>query len=333
MTHFRVFLGAPSVSDLKKHSAGSYTWKTIEHPSAEASQALLYPPATSEAASRRISLLYQNIIFDDCDEEALDQERVDKSAWPEGSQPLMNEQTTVITWPPTPVADTVDVPSFLRVSQSQSQSQLAMDQTQETTFVSYSDASSIARFPHFQISLHKVSSLASLYNQKIARGRKVNILLATLEVEGPDTVCVKKGPDAGKEVSVLKMILGDEDGSVCKLTAWRDVAEAWGALGVKRGDIIYLESAYRITLGIALRGPTLLHITDLAPTCEPGSSITLTASPYNKPTAEICFRTMPYTREDNRLRPDLRLGKSDAAVKKVAALAQWFERIAGLVVS
>ncbi|KAG2337242.1 hypothetical protein BDR05DRAFT_970458, partial [Suillus weaverae] len=187
-----------------------------------------------------------------------------------------------------------------------------MYQTQETTSVSYSDASSIARFPHFQISLHKVSSLASLYSENFARGRKVNILLATLEVEGPDTVLVKKGPDAGKEVSVLKMILGDEDGSLCKLTAWRDVADAWGALGVKRGDIIYLGN--------------------LAPTCEPGSSIALTASPYNKPTAEICFRTMPYTREDNRLRPDLRLGKSDAAVKKVAALAKWFERMAGLVV-
>ncbi|KAG1849271.1 hypothetical protein DFJ58DRAFT_452927 [Suillus subalutaceus] len=312
MTHFRVFLGAPSVSDLRKDAAGSYTWKTIEPPLVDASQALLYPPATLEAASRRISLLYQNIIFDDSDEEAFNHERVGQIAWPEGSQLSMNEQTTVITWPPTPVADTTGVPSFLRTSQSQSQP-ATMDQTQETTSVSYSDASSIARFPHFQISLHKVSSLASLYSEKLARGRKVNILLATLEVEGPDTVRVKKGLDAGKEVSVLKMILGDEDGSVCKLTAWRDVADAWGALGVKRGDIIYLEN--------------------LVPTCEPGSSIALTASPYNKPTAEICFRTMPYTREDNRLRPDLRLGKSDAAVKKVAALAQWFEQMAGLVVS
>ncbi|KAG1738299.1 hypothetical protein EDD22DRAFT_982322 [Suillus occidentalis] len=291
MTHFRVFLGAPSINDLKKDPAVSYTWKTVEPPSAAATQALVYPPATLEAASRRISI----------NEEASDEER-------EGSQHLMNgmllyveiEQTTVITWAATP-ADTTGVPSFLRTSQSQSQSEL-LEPTQETTC--YSDASSIARFPHFQISLHKVTSLASLYD---ARGRKVNVLLATLEVEGPDRVSVKKGPDAGKEVSVLRMILGDEDGSVCKLTAWREVADAWGALGVKRGDIIYLEH--------------------LAAT---GSSITLTASPYNKPTAEICYRTMPYTRDDNRLRPDLRLGNSDAAVKKVAALVKWFERMAGL---
>ncbi|KAG1725704.1 uncharacterized protein EDB91DRAFT_1265431 [Suillus paluster] len=309
MTHFRVFLGAPSVGDFKKDT-GSYTWKTVEPPSAEVSQALLYPPATLEAASRRISLFYQNIIFDDSNEEAFDQEPASRGAWPEGSQPMMKEETTVITWPPTPVANTTGAPSFLRTSQSQSL--VATYETQETTSVSYSDASSIARFPHFQISLHKVSSLASLYSENMTRGRKVNILLATLEVEGPDIVHVKKGPDAGKEVSVLKMILGDEDGSVCKLTAWRDVADAWGVLGVKRGDIIYLQN--------------------LTPSCEPGSSITFTASPYNKPTAEICFRTMPYTHEDNCLRPDLRLAQSDAAVKKVAALAQWFERMAGLVV-
>lgn len=39
---------------------------------------------------------------------------------------------------------------------------------------------------------------------------------------------------------------------------------------------------------------------------------------------------MPYTHEDNRLRPDLRLGESDAAVRKVAAVANWFEKMAGL---
>jgi len=87
MTHFRVFLGAPSISDLKKDPR-SYTWKTIEPPSAEVSQALVYPPATLEAASRRISLFYQNIIFDDSDEEVFDQEGVGQEARPEGSEPI-----------------------------------------------------------------------------------------------------------------------------------------------------------------------------------------------------------------------------------------------------
>jgi hypothetical protein len=41
-------------------------------------------------------------------------------------------------------------------------------------------------------------------------------------------VKIKNGADAGKEVAVLRMIVGDEDGRVAKLTAWRDVAELWG---------------------------------------------------------------------------------------------------------
>ncbi|KAG2753040.1 hypothetical protein P692DRAFT_20908528 [Suillus brevipes Sb2] len=41
MTHYRVFLGAPSISDLKKDPAATYTWKTVEPPSAAATQALI----------------------------------------------------------------------------------------------------------------------------------------------------------------------------------------------------------------------------------------------------------------------------------------------------
>ena len=44
----------------------------------------------------------------------------------------------------------------------------------------------------------------------------------------------------------------------------------------------------------------------------------------------ICFRTMPSTPSDARYRPDLRLGKSDAAVRKVSAVVAWFHDMAGL---
>jgi hypothetical protein len=78
--------------------------------------------------------------------------------------------------------------------------------------------------------------------------RKINVLLAALEVEGPDAIRIKKGVDAGKEVSLLKMVLGDEDGNICKLTAWREVAESWGgaklAPGAKRGDILLITSTF-----------------------------------------------------------------------------------------
>jgi len=81
---------------------------------------------------------------------------------------------------------------------------------------------------------------------KVKFTQKVNLLLAVLEVEGPDTIRIKKGADACQEVSILKVILGDEEGDVCKLTAWREVADNWGGngseVGMKRGDIVHIES-------------------------------------------------------------------------------------------
>ena len=63
---------------------------------------------------------------------------------------------------------------------------------------------------------------------------------------------------------------------------------------------------------------------------EPQTAVSLTASPYLMSKLDICYRTMPYTHEDKRLRPDLRLGSSDAGVRKVALVVKWFEGMAGL---
>ena len=68
-----------------------------------------------------------------------------------------------------------------------------------------------------------------------------------------------------------------------------------------------------------------------APTSE--SNIAgITASLNLHSRAEICYRTMPRTSvpADMQLRPDLRLGASDAAVRRVATVVSWFERMAGL---
>jgi len=142
----------------------------------------------------------------------------------------------------------------------------------------------------------------------------VNVLLAVLEVEGPDTIRIKKGPDAGSEISLLKLILGDEESAVCKLTAWRETAETWsgatGDISVKRGDVLFIENVMA--------------------TWDQTTSPTLSASPHLKSKVEVCYRTMPYTREDHLLRPDLRLGESDMAVRRVAAVVRWFEGMAGL---
>ena len=119
------------------------------------------------------------------------------------------------------------------------ETQLSAITTTTTSYV-YSDTSSIARFPDFQFSLGTLSELAS------AQG-KTCLLLAVLEVEGPDEVTVRRGPDAGHVVSVLRLIVGDEASTIRKLTAWREVAEAWGgatqdAVGIRNGDVVYFES-------------------------------------------------------------------------------------------
>jgi hypothetical protein len=66
MTQYRVFLGAPSRAEMRQ-SSGSYQWQTVSsEPLRPAS--VIFPPATLEAASRRISLIYQGVIFKEPDE-------------------------------------------------------------------------------------------------------------------------------------------------------------------------------------------------------------------------------------------------------------------------
>ncbi|KAJ8081552.1 hypothetical protein PM082_007397 [Marasmius tenuissimus] len=316
---FQVFLGAPTAKELRSTPTDSYgRWETFDssyshpHTQLQASTSISglspLPPATLEAASRRISRIYQNAIFQDVEDEEEGNDSMDVIE-DRASGYGVEGKTTVITWDET-VSHQVETSrlernisrSVIRTSYSESM------ETQETQSYDYSDTSSIARFPTFHFGLHSLTSLSTISASRGKGSTKVNMLLAVLEVEGPDTITLKKGADTGKEISIMKMILGDESGCVCKLTAWREIAEAWSS--TKRGDVILIQN--------------------VTATWEPAVSSTLTASPYLKSKLEICYRTMPYTREDTRLRPDLRLGATDAAVRKVGAVVQWFERMAGL---
>jgi hypothetical protein len=157
---------------------------------------------------------------------------------------VFSDKTTLMTWITTthPEGRSEAMNSLPLFA---STTRLSMQNNSETQDFSpagsYSEASSsIARFPDFQFSLSALSVLAS------ARG-KVCLLLSVLEVEGPDEVTVRRGPDTGRAVSVLRLIVGDEASTIRKLTAWREIAETWGgatrAEGVRRGDVVYFESA------------------------------------------------------------------------------------------
>lgn len=74
MAQYRVFLGAPSTTRLKQSAdkIETFQWQTISSNTSSSSTAptnIIFPPATLEAASRRISLIYQNIIFTDADDD------------------------------------------------------------------------------------------------------------------------------------------------------------------------------------------------------------------------------------------------------------------------
>ena len=146
-------------------------------------------------------------------------------------------------------------------SESQVSSDLresTMEETQETASHEYSDTSSIGRFPHFSFNLHTlrlVKALVEMAKSSRTKGSlKVNVLMAVLEVEGPDVVTIRKGQYAGNQTSILKMILGDGDGNILKLTAWRDVAETWGIgtdtqPSIRRGDIVLFQSVSSLSPG------------------------------------------------------------------------------------
>ncbi|KAI9061675.1 hypothetical protein FKP32DRAFT_1686963 [Trametes sanguinea] len=258
-TRYRVFYGAPSAQDLRKPYS-KMRWQTVTTSDAR-SGPLTLPPATLAAASRRISMMYENVIFGESQED--DEACVGDPAGG-NEEPHPEGQTTLITWAPTTQGPDETSRSraevtFLRpsVTISYFRSQKETQESQETDSFNESNASSIAQFPAFHFSLHALTPLDTLISQaQAARAKgmpkaslKVCVLAAVLEVDGPDTIRIKKGADAGKEVSLLKLILGDESGGICKLAAWREIAEDWAGLNpelsapsVKKGDIVLLET-------------------------------------------------------------------------------------------
>lgn len=68
---------APTATELASVNAEqAYKWQTVTSTMQSFKQPMRYtvPPATLEAASRRISKLYETIIFDDDDSELIDED-------------------------------------------------------------------------------------------------------------------------------------------------------------------------------------------------------------------------------------------------------------------
>ena len=87
---YHVFLGAPTAKEVLQtaDSSASWDWTTVSSkpikPQSSSDFSYLLPPATLEAASRRISLIYRNIIFQDNDGNNNDEDPFDTTQESEG---------------------------------------------------------------------------------------------------------------------------------------------------------------------------------------------------------------------------------------------------------
>jgi hypothetical protein len=260
-----------------------YQWRTLESAIDPASRDTSidsfsgYPSSALDGASRRISSMYENIIFADDDEEEGDTQTVEDELIGDGQggeaklshhrcdSSYLSDRTTLITWAATtqperendatsrlatlrvPIPSRAASPSGEDISNLETQEDGHSADSRYYAYHAHSSTSSIARFPDFRFSLGTLSALAS------ARG-KTCLLLAVFEVDGPDEVTLRRGPEAGRVVSVLRLVVGDEGSTIRKLTAWREIAESWGggtsrdddtvvSVGLRRGDVVYFESA------------------------------------------------------------------------------------------
>ncbi|KAG8997821.1 hypothetical protein FRB94_007429 [Tulasnella sp. JGI-2019a] len=304
------------------------------------------PYETFIEASQRLSKLYENVIFPDntVEEEPFDEEDklcIERSL---EDQSRDSDDDSAITWDLTDPINTRAQQklfggganrlnaneTFIRTSGetkaassyrfsatgTQLESQLSTFSSELSSYEEEDSGGSIGRFPTFHFNLHRLSSLHTLLKAIPARKEKrlVCLLVAVLEIEGPTLITTK----AGVEMGLLKLIVGDELGMVAKIVCWRETALDWGGgedrMGegaVRKGDVVFLEN--------------------LAVTYNPPAPTTLSASPSERSQMIICYRTLPMNaREDRHYRPDLRLGQSDAALRRVATVVRWVEEVANI---
>ncbi|KAG8805418.1 hypothetical protein FRC17_005527 [Serendipita sp. 399] len=293
------------------------------------------------ASSQRVSRIYKGDIFRDVDleEEYTQSQREDLSDSidpPETSNVTEAYEWSLSQYPSQESA----APSSQGAAHARSyistraQTQTtSVDETSTTDVDITRDSSdaSIRILPDYQILPQQLASLNRLHQpqqqqQRGGRGAqmsrpyrdadrdpfenpnttKISVLVGILDLDGPNYVRLKQGVDVGKEVALLKLVLMDGNGVVVKLTVWRDLADTWGDQ-LKKGDVVLFQNIL------------FTRSTD-------GSSTGCTASENLKSKATICYRTVATTREDRRLRPDLRLAALDPGMAKVAQVVQLMQQ-------
>lgn len=219
--------------------------------------ALGYGPMGGESvqlASQRLSTLYEGVVFrESCEDEYTQSQSQVLGSQASGTYQFpirwslitSTERETSFEWSRTQHSIEL-VPSISgqpppNSSPQRSQSQF-LTSLEES---SYSTSPSVIhQLPKFRVPLLSLSPLHAISNGTIntedSNSKKVSILVAVLDVDGPEYVRITKGVDRGIEVGLLKLVLGSVDGSICRLTVWRERAELWGNL-TRRGDVVLFQ--------------------------------------------------------------------------------------------
>ncbi|WVR09474.1 hypothetical protein IAU60_006541 [Kwoniella sp. DSM 27419] len=200
---------------------------------------------------------------------------------------------------------------------------------------------SMFNFPRWSIALHKLTALQALMSSSVRMNRHYaymySIIACVVSTEGLVQRQRKEEKARGGEgslwigkwmITAPPTATGDPE-VTCGVRLWDDVAREWGER-VRRGDVILLENV------------------ELRPS-SPKEPAHLSLSVSNSPKITILYRTLPryysdpkdyvyhqssgrlddaykgsMLKEDRALRPDLRVGRSDAGVKRVDGVARWF---------
>jgi len=140
-----------------------------------------------------------------------------------------------------------DVPPTSSYPQQTELGDTSMEEESLGNITRDSSDASIVRLPTFGIPMNRLASLRQMMQPRPLRemsgSAKVSVLAGILDIDGPAHVQIKKGVDAGLEVALLKILMGDEDGGICRLTAWRELAEEW-AWVLSRGDVVLFRGEY-----------------------------------------------------------------------------------------
>ncbi|PAV19204.1 hypothetical protein PNOK_0604800 [Pyrrhoderma noxium] len=333
---YRVFLGPPSSSSRQNKCIRDFRWQTVSHYRTRSQietttrdihdSTWICPPATLHIASQRITDLYESALFAGDPEE---------DGWSNlnqgGSQSVSLDSEFPLLHPPS-TKEHLSQGRNNAPPHNGASTNIGISNdvgSLDSLSFAHTSTSSITSLPSFVIDMYKLVRLSSLApsSEHVANlPRRINVLVAVLEVDGPSSVVLKKGPDSGKEVSFLKLMIGDNDGSLCKLTAWRETADIWGGSsmgdsdfsriggdGVQKGDIVYIENVQV--------SHSKISIPD-ADQCHSSTDTSLTASPNLASQIHICYRTLPLAPSDSRFRPDLRLAVSDPGFRNVAEVCK-----------